>query len=192
MRLLSCHHEVPGLKVTWKLFIGGSRGSRLNARIRERLAATIARQEEIVVGDANGADKAAQGFLQSCAYARVTVYFSGKAPRNNIGDWPTCLIVPKAKRRSRAFFAAKDRAMSLVADEGLMIWNGKSVGTLQNIVRLVRLRKPLDVWLRGQRDCVRMTTEPDWLAFSSTIEPELLGAATEAVVAEDRAEESLF
>jgi len=60
------------------VFLSGSRAiSRLNQDIRDRLDRIISQAFEIVVGDANGADKALQGFLYDHHYGKVTVYCSG-------------------------------------------------------------------------------------------------------------------
>ena len=55
-----------------KVFIGGSRRvSRFNAQIRERLDNIMEKGFPIVMGDANGADKAVQQYLHSKHYQNV-------------------------------------------------------------------------------------------------------------------------
>lgn len=72
------------------VFLSGSRAiSRLNQEIRERLAGITSQAFQILVGDANGADKALQGFLKKNHYSKVTVYCSGGHCRNNVGSWET-------------------------------------------------------------------------------------------------------
>jgi hypothetical protein len=78
-----------------KVFIGGSRKlSRLNADIRHRLDRIIDGGFAVVVGDANGADKAVQSYLKSKNYDSVEVFCAGKACRNNVGSWPARRFQP--------------------------------------------------------------------------------------------------
>lgn len=84
-----------------RVFVGGSRRvSRLNDRIRSRLAEVVRRDIQIVVGDANGADRAIQRQLAAWHYESVTVFFVGKCPRNNEGAWPTRWVATDARPRA--------------------------------------------------------------------------------------------
>jgi len=124
------------------IFIGGSRHvSRLPAEVKKRLDNVIASHHQVIVGDANGADKAVQKHFSDASYANVTVFCSGDAPRNNLGSWTTHRVdVPKGTKGFQ-FYAAKDREMAREADFGLMIWDGKSPGTVLNVLRLVQAGK---------------------------------------------------
>ena len=124
------------------IFIGGSRHvSRLSAEVKRRLDNVIASFHQVIVGDANGADKAVQKHFFDAGYANVTVFCSGDAPRNNLGSWTTHRVdVPKGTKGFQ-FYAAKDREMAREADFGLMIWDGKSPGTVLNVLRLVQAGK---------------------------------------------------
>ena len=124
------------------IFIGGSRHvSRLPAEVKKRLDNVIASSHKVIVGDANGADKAVQKHFCDARYPHVTVFCSGDAPRNNLGSWTTRRVdVPKGTKGFQ-FYAAKDREMAHEADFGLMIWDGKSPGTVLNVLRLVQAGK---------------------------------------------------
>lgn len=124
------------------IFIGGSRHvSRLPAEVKKRLDNVIASSHQVIVGDANGADKAVQKHFCEARYPHVTVFCSGDAPRNNLGSWTTHRVdVPKGTKGFQ-FYAAKDREMAHEADFGLMIWDGKSPGTVLNVLRLVQASK---------------------------------------------------
>jgi hypothetical protein len=78
-----------------KIFIGGSRAvSKLNAVIRARIDdVVISRGHTVIVGDANGADKAVQQYLADRHYPHVVV-FCMESCRNNIGSWPTRVSLP--------------------------------------------------------------------------------------------------
>src|SRR5579859_6121144 len=116
------------------VFIGGSRAvSKLNAVIRSRVDDLIKRGCTIFIGDANGADRAVQQYLAEHHYTNVVV-FCMKECRNNIGSWPTRNIEPPTDRKDFSYYAAKDIVMSKEAQCGVMLWDAKSKGTLQNML----------------------------------------------------------
>lgn len=135
------------------VFLGGSRRvSRLNREISYRLNALVESNLPVLVGDANGADKAVQRYLHDRAYDDVVVFCTEGRCRNNVGNWPIRAVDPGRARKGLEFFAAKDREMAREADSGLMIWDGKSVGTLLNIFRLAVQDKRVAVyWVPGKR-----------------------------------------
>ena len=60
---------------TTKIFVGGSRRlSRLSKDVMRRLDRAMDKGLTILVGDANGADKALQRYLASNRYNKVIVY----------------------------------------------------------------------------------------------------------------------
>jgi hypothetical protein len=87
-----------------KVFIGGSRRiSRLNAEVRQRLDNIIAKRFPIVIGDANGADRAVQQYLLSKGYADVEVFCVGGYCRNNLGNWPSRKVAAETSERNFQF-----------------------------------------------------------------------------------------
>lgn len=133
-----------------KVFIGGSRRlSRLNQAVKRRIDNIIQKDFVVIVGDANGADKAVQRYLHSRHFSNVVVFcMEGcRGCRNNIGTWPIRMIAAAdPRRRDFAYYSTKDRTMVEEADYGLMLWDGKSRGTLTNIIDLVRQGKPAVVY----------------------------------------------
>ncbi len=124
------------------VFVAGSITIKhLPTNFVERLDSLLAARLGVVVGDANGADKAVQQILSDRGATEVTVYCSGGRPRNNLGHWPIQQIDSDAAPGTKAFFAAKDVAMAEVADVGLMLWDAKSTGTLSNVIELTRRGK---------------------------------------------------
>ncbi|MDB5576414.1 MAG: hypothetical protein JWR80_1590 [Bradyrhizobium sp.] len=120
------------------LFLSGSRSiSRLSPMFEQRLANALSVGLHIVVGDAYGADAAMQTFLAGQGARRVTVHCSGRQPRHNVGGWSVQTVDSHARAGSRAFFAAKDVVMARSADFGLMLWDGESTGTLNNLINLL-------------------------------------------------------
>ena len=75
----------------------------------------------ILVGDANGADKAVQRYLADRQYQNVTVFCVTGDCRNNVGHWRTRDISAPADARGFAFYTVKDRAMADDATHGLML-----------------------------------------------------------------------
>lgn len=156
------------------VFIGGSRHvSRLPPEIKQRLDNVIASRHHVVVGDANGADKAVQKYFHDAAYEKVTVFCSGE-PRNNLGPWPTRKITPPRHVTGFQFYAAKDREMAREADFGLMIWDGKSPGTVLNVLRLVRAGKIAVLFSAPDKRAINIKGPTDWEGFLSHCSGELV------------------
>lgn len=153
------------------VFIGGSRAiSRLNATIREKLDALMERGHPILVGDANGADKAVQTYLSDRAYCNVTV-FCTESCRNNIGGWPVRVIRSDRNVRDYAFYAAKDRAMASEAGCGIMLWDGMSRGTLENVIEILRMGRKVLVYASPTRAFKKLETEADLKELTSALSP---------------------
>lgn len=121
-----------------KVFIAGPRTIRkLDSMVEERLCNIMQKEIDILVGDADGVDKLVQQYLSPKGYERVSVYASEGKTRNNLGNWPIEAVPVGKNTRGFAFYAAKDLQMAEDADYGFMIWNGKSKGTLNNILNLL-------------------------------------------------------
>lgn len=151
------------------VFLGGSRRvSRLNQVIRRRLDEVMRRGLMVLVGDANGADRAMQRYLADAGYGRVTVFAVESHLRNNEGAWQVRYVHPPHGATGYALYAAKDRAMAEAADAGLMLWDGKSRGTLQNIRRLLQRHKPLAVYYSPKKRFVNVTTPSEFAAAFPT------------------------
>src|SRR2546421_8998575 len=132
-----------------KVFIAGSRRLvRLSKDVKLRIDNIVDKGFTVFIGDANGVDRAVQQYLSSKNYDKVTVFCMEGGCRNNVGDWPTRIIAaPDGSRRDFSYYSTKDRAMVAETDYGLMLWDGKSRGTLRSIVDLVRQNKPVVVYV---------------------------------------------
>jgi hypothetical protein len=143
------------------VFLGGSRAvSKLNGVIREQLDNLIDRGCSILIGDANGADKAMQGYFAQRNYSNVVVFCMGR-PRNNVGSWPTHVISSDRTTKDREYYSVKDRVMSRDARCGLMLWDGESKGTLANISNLISERKRVLVYLSLVKKFYTLSSEED-------------------------------
>jgi adenine-specific DNA-methyltransferase len=157
------------------VFIGGSRDvTRFNEVVRIRLQAILDAGLWVFVGDANGADKAAQRWFAVRAYSKITVFHSSEEPRNNLGRWQTRRIVPKSKKKDFFFHAAKDLAMAEQADYGFMLWDGVSKGTLNNILNLLERRKKVVVYLSPAQECITLRQIDDVIPLLSNCPKEAL------------------
>ena len=148
------------------VFVGGSRRmTRLPTEAKNRINNALDRGFSILVGDANGVDKAVQQHLADVKYDKVTVYCSGDTSRNNVGQWETRNVGVGESEKNFQFYAAKDREMAQQAEFGLMIWDGKSPGTVLNILRLVRASKKAVLVSVPERSEVEFKSKEDWDAF---------------------------
>lgn len=155
------------------VFLGGSRRiSRLNDNIKSKLDDFIDRGLWIFVGDANGADRALQQHLADRRYDRVVVYAVAGSLRNNVGDWKVCLVDPPRGARGFELYSVKDKQMAKDASYGLMLWDGKSRGTLENIRNLLAQGKPVAVHLGPARRFVSLKSTEDFHKLGLSPKPE--------------------
>lgn len=156
------------------VFIGGSRRlSRVNSELLHRLDNIIQKQFRVLVGDANGFDRAAQAYLDECGYHSVVVYCTAGECRNNIGNWPVHAVDYQGKDRGLEFYTAKDDAMLNDADYGLFAWDAKSKGTLRNIRKMAELRKASAVYVSTIKKFVTVRSAEDALALSRGLPTEV-------------------
>ena len=164
-----------------KIFIGGSRAvSKLNGMIRARLDDFIRRGDSILIGDANGADKAVQQYFAERQYPNVEVFCMEEC-RNNIGSWPVRSITPPNNRKDFSYYAAKDAAMSQEAGCGVMFWDGKSKGTLQNILNLMAAGKRTLVYFAPSKDFHVISADQDLQALLARCDGRSIEAASRAL-----------
>ncbi len=131
-----------------KVFIAGSRQIvRLPAEVKNRIDTMVEKGFQILVGDANGADKAVQRYLADKAYPNVLVHCMENHCRNNVGTWPTLQVAAPKGARGFDYYSLKDRAMADAAEYGLMLWDGKSKGTINNVLNLSRGNKLVVVYV---------------------------------------------
>ena len=135
-----------------KVFIAGSRRlSRLSGDVKRRIDTIIEKGFTIVVGDANGADKAVQRYLAERGYRNVIVHCMAGKCRNNVAGWPTREIAAPPAARGFAYYSTKDLAMVEDATYGLLLWDGESKGTLNSLINMIRHNKPVAVYLARKK-----------------------------------------
>ena len=157
------------------IFIGGSRSiDSIPAKVAQRIDNIMERLHEVILGDAPGADAAVQRYLNAAQYQQVVVFCSGRRCRNNLGNWPIRHITPPAHARGFQSYAEKDRAMARLADFGLMLWDGQSVGTLANVWRVATAGKATVLFDASSATMCDIRTLEQWDAFAATRKPALL------------------
>lgn len=167
------------------VFIGGSRAvSRLNDTIRGQLDDLIQKGCTIFIGDANGADRMAQQHFADRGYGNVVVYCMDVC-RNNVGNWQVRSIPRQSNKRDFSYFAQKDLAMAREARCGIMFWDGKSKGTLNNIHNLLHEHKKVLVYLSLDRRFHKLTNEADLQSLLSHCNPGDVDRAYRALDATD-------
>lgn len=135
-----------------KIFFGGSRRvSQLSPAIIQRANNIMNNGYTVLIGDANGADKSMQSYLAQHDYKNVIVYCMGNQCRNNIGKWQTRNILSDRIKKDFQYFATKDYEMSQEAEFGFMLWDGKSKGTLNNMLNLLNQKKQVLVYFSPEK-----------------------------------------
>ena len=134
------------------IFVAGSRAlSRLNPEIRKRLDNIVDQNFSVLVGDANGADKAVQKYLANLQYSSVIVYCM-ESCRNNLGGWPVrSHTAGRDVKRDRYYYGIKDAVMAKNATCGFMLWDGISKGTLANAINLLGSDKKVVLYLSPKK-----------------------------------------
>ncbi|MFA6700702.1 MAG: hypothetical protein WCS28_11105 [Thiomicrospira sp.] len=144
------------------VFISGSRHlSRLSQDVKARLENVINQHFAVVVGDANGVDKAVQAYLRELGYEAVTVFCAGDKCRNNLGNWQVKKIAVDPKLKGRAFYTVKDKKMAEIADYGFVLWDGKSQGSYNNITELLGQGKKALVYFAPNNHFLTVKTAAD-------------------------------
>ena len=156
------------------VFVGGSRKvSRLNGDVRARLQQILDKNLTVLIGDANGADKAVQAFFAERKYGKVSIYCTGGGCRNNLGGWHVVAVKPPHRTRDFEYFTAKDAEMARDADYGLMLWDGESSGTVVNIARLAASGKPTVVYVSPRREFLTLKTRDDLNRLLASVLPDV-------------------
>ena len=157
------------------VFLSGSRSiSRTNDIIRKHLDNLISRRLYIILGDANGADRAMQSHFAGAGYSDVTVYCAGTRCRNNVGEWATKKVEVKPNIKGREFYQQKDREMVRQADSGFVLWDGKSYGSITNVFELLKSNKNVVLYFGPEKEFYNLNTIDDIDLILSKCAPKTL------------------
>lgn len=145
------------------VFIAGSRRiARLGKPVLERLENIAINGHSVVVGDANGVDKAVQKYFSDTGYQKIKVYVSGSSCRNNLGGWTVISIPLLGGKRGFESYSARDLAMAKDGDVGFFIWDGKSKGTANNISNMLNMSKSSLVFAAPWKKMIPVKTKDDF------------------------------
>lgn len=154
------------------VFLSGSRAvSRLPQEVIMRLDNIVQNGFSVVTGDANGADKAFQKYLANHEYKDVKIFYVGSAPRNNVGNWNTEQVEVPSGLKGRDFYTQKDKFMAGVADYGMVLWDGKSSGSAQNMIWLEESGKCCLVFYAPIKKFFKLSNRQDFLKLMDMINP---------------------
>ena len=145
-----------------KIFIAGPRAiSKLSNEVIAKLDNIIKNNYIILVGDANGVDKAIQKHYSEKKYTNVIVYASNGKVRNNIGGWNIVKVDVPSNIKGFDFYTAKDLKMAKDSDYGFMIWNGKSKGSFNNVLNLVSFNKTAIIYFTPNKNFYKVENFDD-------------------------------
>ena len=102
-----------------------------------------------------------QGYLAERGYENVVVFHVNGVCRNNIGNWKTQAVVAHSQLSGRDLYAQKDKEMARLADVGLVLWDGKSAGSIHNVFELLKHKKKVVVYYGPEKAFYNITTPPD-------------------------------
>lgn len=155
------------------VFLSGSRTlGRLNGEVRERLKKIVDQHFHVLVGDANGADKALQKYLAEVSYPLVTIYCAGGRCRNNVASWRTRNVAVEPQLKGRDFYVEKDKSMADDADYGFVLWDGKSAGALGNVMELLKRGKKALVYLSPAKSFLSVSCAADVRKLLASCPPD--------------------
>lgn len=138
--------------------------------IQEKLDDLMRRGCRILIGDANGADKAVQQHFAERGYRNVVVYCMDGC-RNNVGGWESKTLHSPGAERNFGYYAVKDLAMAQDAGCGVMLWDGVSRGTLNNIENLWGGGKKTLVYFAPEKVFVNLSNQADLMLLLERCDP---------------------
>lgn len=132
-----------------KVFISGSITIKVLPQcVKESINKIIDKSMGILVGDADGVDSIVQDYCSQLGYSNVTVYSIYNQPRYKVREFGSKYIIPKSdSKKERELQQEKDAAMTIDADYSLVIWDGRSKGSYQNIIRAIDNNKKVKLYL---------------------------------------------
>lgn len=141
-----------------KVFISGSISIKnIPNRILSTLDNIINQKLDILIGDADGIDALIQNYFKEKKYYNLTVYTINDTPRQiKSKEFKTEKIDVKSEsNKERERQQEKDAAMTIDSDYSFIIWDGKSKGSYNNIIRSLKNKQPIKVYLSQNNDFIQ-------------------------------------
>lgn len=102
---------------------------------------------EILVGDAAGFDSLLQEYCEKIHFTNVTVYTVNETPRNYINGFKIKrALAPEGVKSERKRQTFKDTQMTVDSDISFVVWDEKSTGSYNNIIRALKNNKKVRVF----------------------------------------------
>lgn len=136
-----------------KVFISGSISiSKLSDDVRESIDKIILNNLHILIGDADGIDTMVQKYCATMNYFNVTVYSIFPFPRFSASKQFNYerVNVSEEIKKERERQQHKDNVMTINSDYSFIIWDGKSKGSYNNIIRAIENNKKVKVYLNNK------------------------------------------
>lgn len=137
-----------------KVFISGSISIKsLPSDVIESLNKIQENNIEVLVGDADGIDIKIQDFYNKTNYQNVCVYSIYAHPRNlsSTKFKSKTVLVDEEVKKEREKQTFKDEAMTSESDYSFIIWDGKSKGSYNNILRAMQQNKKIKIYLASEK-----------------------------------------
>jgi hypothetical protein len=160
--------------------------SRLNEDIRTRFENIVGKGMGVMIGDANGSDKAVQRFFKDSGYRNVWIYCSGDECRNNEGGWEEVHVEVKRSKKDRVYYGAKDVRMAEDCDYGFMLWDGESSGTLSNVVNILNRNKHCMLYISPRRSFTFLRSFADFEPILRSLPPDVIEELDRKIELRDR------
>lgn len=135
------------------IFISGTAGfgtktiNSLPESVKNYIDMCVEHGYQILIGDCIGVDTLVQEYINTIGYNNVVIYCSGSRCRNIVNsDWHIKFVKVPYGVKGRDYFAVKDKAMAHDADYALVVWDGKSKGTYNNINNMKAQNKPVIIY----------------------------------------------
>ena len=134
------------------VFISGSIAVKsIPYSVEQSIKKIIDQNITILVGDADGIDTMVQNYCKRLSYSNVTVYSIYSTPRYKLSNFNTkYIVVGTESKKERERQKEKDAAMTADCDYSLVVWDGKSKGSYQNIIRAIKSEKKAKVFLQPE------------------------------------------
>jgi hypothetical protein len=132
------------------VFISGSIAIKsIPNSVQNSINMIIDQNIHINVGDADGIDTLIQNYCKGRNYSNLIVYSIYSSPRYKASGFnKKYIVVNTDSKKERERQKEKDEAMTIDSDYSLVIWDGKSKGSYQNILRAINNDKKVKVYLQ--------------------------------------------
>lgn len=136
-----------------KIFISGSMNKKeLHKKVLVAVDKIILNNNQIIIGDACGIDQKIQKYLAEINYDNVLVCSITKPPRvlESIKFDSMKVDCKNTIKSNRDKQIKKDEYMTAISDISFVIWNGKSRGSYNNILRSIKNNKEVQIFLDNE------------------------------------------